>query len=205
MTRICGYEHRVSSHFFFSCTHFLITVPTFQRNVLPLSPGRDSNTFVNCYKGHVITLHRTVIFTVTHCGNIRSHYVKASLLNKATWAWNPKGRTQHATNTIITKQCQFGARNCVCVSIPDALQLSVVTTPLQKVQQLDRKPLPLHARDYFMPSSKFMSICDVTSVSIVGYNRMQNPLYFIGLLNCNREWRNKFNPYPANVENMVSS
>ena len=51
---------------------------------------------------------------------------------------------------------------CVCVSVPDALQISVVTTPLQKMQQLDRKPRPLHAHGYFMPSSKFMSFCDVT-------------------------------------------
>jgi len=108
---------RTSFFTFFSCIHFLITVSTVQRNVLLLSPGRDSDTFVNYYKVHVITLHRTVIFTVTHCGNIRSHYVKASFLNKAIWAFNPKGRTQHATNTIITKQCQFCARNCVCVCV----------------------------------------------------------------------------------------
>ena len=82
---------------------------------------------------------------------------------------------------------------CVCVCVADALQISVVTTPLQKVQQLDRKPRPLHAHDYFTPSSKFTSICDVTFMSIVWYNRMQTPLYAIGLMNCSREWRNKFN------------
>jgi hypothetical protein len=131
----------------------------------------------------------------THFGNIRSHYVKAILLNKAVWAWNPNGRTQHVISTIITKQCQFCARNCmcVCVSVPDALQISVVNTPLQRVQLLDRKPRPLHAHDYFTPSSKFMSICDVTYVSIVGYNRMQIPLFALGLLNYSRELRNKFN------------
>jgi hypothetical protein len=75
--------------------------------MLPLSSGRDSDTFVNFYTVHVITLQRTVMFTANHYGTIRSQNVKASLLNKAVWAWNPEGGTQHATNTIITKQCQF--------------------------------------------------------------------------------------------------
>jgi hypothetical protein len=79
------------------------------------------------------------------------------------------------------------------VSVPDALYISALTTPLHKLQQLDRKPRPFHVHDYFTPSCEFVSTWDVMCVSIAGYSWMQTALYVTGLMNCSREWRNKFN------------
>ena len=47
----------------------------------------DSDNFVNFYKVHVIILHRTVIFTVTDCGN----WARRGVVVKAL-RYKPAGR-----------------------------------------------------------------------------------------------------------------
>jgi hypothetical protein len=54
-----------------------------EEHVSSIFRARLGDTFVIFYKIHVITLHRTAIFTAIHCATIRSLYVKASLHNKA--------------------------------------------------------------------------------------------------------------------------